>query len=29
MQADILVQGQPGLQIEFEDSQNYTEKQCF
>jgi hypothetical protein len=28
MQADFLVQGQPGLQSEFQDSQGYTEKPC-
>jgi hypothetical protein len=27
-QADFLVLGQPGLQIEFQDSQGYTEKPC-
>jgi hypothetical protein len=27
-QADIWVQGQPGLQSEFQDSQGYTEKPC-
>ena len=27
-QADFLVQGQPGLQSEFQDSQSYTEKPC-
>jgi hypothetical protein len=27
-QADLLVQGQPGLQIKFQDSQSYTEKHC-
>jgi hypothetical protein len=27
-QADFLVQGQPGLQSEFQDSQGYTEKPC-
>ena len=27
-QADFLVQGQPGLQREFQDSQGYTEKPC-
>jgi hypothetical protein len=25
---DFLVQGQPGLQNEFQDSQSYTEKPC-
>jgi hypothetical protein len=25
---DFLVQGQPGLQSEFQDSQGYTEKPC-
>jgi hypothetical protein len=28
MQADFWVQGQPGLQSEFQDSQGYTEKPC-
>jgi hypothetical protein len=28
-QADFWVQGQPGLQSEFQDSQGYTEKPCF
>jgi hypothetical protein len=28
-QADFRVQGQPGLQSEFQDSQGYTEKLCF
>jgi hypothetical protein len=27
-QVDFLVQGQPGLQSEFQDSQGYTEKSC-
>jgi hypothetical protein len=27
-QADFQVQGQPGLQSEFQDSQGYTEKPC-
>ena len=27
-QADLRVQGQPGLQGEFQDSQGYTEKPC-
>jgi hypothetical protein len=27
-QADFRVQGQPGLQSEFQDSQGYTEKSC-
>jgi hypothetical protein len=27
-QADFEVQGQPGLQSEFQDSQGYTEKPC-
>jgi hypothetical protein len=27
-QADFWVRGQPGLQIEFQDSQDYTEKPC-
>ena len=27
-QADFSVQGQPGLQSEFQDSQGYTEKPC-
>jgi hypothetical protein len=27
-QADFRVQGQPGLQSEFQDSQGYTEKPC-
>ena len=27
-QADFWVQGQPGLQNEFQDSQGYTEKPC-
>jgi hypothetical protein len=27
-QADFWVRGQPGLQSEFQDSQNYTEKPC-
>ena len=27
-QADFLVQGQPGLQSEFQDSQGYTDKPC-
>jgi hypothetical protein len=27
-QADFWVQGQPGLQSEFQDSQSYTEKPC-
>ena len=27
-QADFLVQGQPGLQSEFQDRQGYTEKPC-
>jgi hypothetical protein len=27
-QADFWVQGQPGLQSEFQDSQDYTEKPC-
>jgi len=27
-QADVWVQGQPGLQSEFQDSQGYTEKHC-
>ena len=27
-QEDLWVQGQPGLQSEFQDSQNYTEKPC-
>jgi hypothetical protein len=27
-QADFCVQGQPGLQSEFQDSQDYTEKPC-
>jgi hypothetical protein len=27
-QADFCVQGQPGLQSEFQDSQGYTEKPC-
>ena len=27
-QVDFLVQGQPGLQNEFQDSQSYTEKPC-
>jgi hypothetical protein len=27
-QADFLVRGQPGLQREFQDSQDYTEKPC-
>jgi hypothetical protein len=27
-QADFWVQGQPGLQSEFQDSQGYTEKPC-
>jgi hypothetical protein len=27
-QVDFLVQGQPGLQSEFQDSQGYTEKPC-
>ena len=27
-QADFLVQGQPGLQSEFQDSQDYREKPC-
>jgi hypothetical protein len=27
-QVDFLVQGQPGLQSEFQDSQGYTEKAC-
>jgi hypothetical protein len=26
---DFWVQGQPGLQSEFQDSQGYTEKLCF
>jgi hypothetical protein len=28
MQADFWVQGQPGLQSEFQDNQDYTEKPC-
>jgi hypothetical protein len=28
-QVDFRVQGQPGLQSEFQDSQGYTEKPCF
>jgi hypothetical protein len=28
-QANFWVQGQPGLQSEFQDSQGYTEKPCF
>jgi hypothetical protein len=28
MQADFWVQGQSGLQSEFQDSQGYTEKPC-
>jgi hypothetical protein len=27
-QADFWVQGQPGLQSEFQDSQGYSEKPC-
>jgi hypothetical protein len=27
-QVDFWVQGQPGLQSEFQDSQDYTEKPC-
>jgi hypothetical protein len=27
-QADVWVRGQPGLQSEFQDSQDYTEKPC-
>jgi hypothetical protein len=27
-QGDFLVRGQPGLQSEFQDSQDYTEKPC-
>jgi hypothetical protein len=27
-QADFWVQGQPGIQSEFQDSQGYTEKPC-
>jgi hypothetical protein len=27
-QADFRVRGQPGLQSEFQDSQDYTEKPC-
>jgi hypothetical protein len=27
-QEDFLIQGQPGLQSEFQDSQGYTEKPC-
>jgi hypothetical protein len=27
-QGDLWVQGQPGLQSEFQDSQGYTEKPC-
>jgi hypothetical protein len=27
-QADFCVQGQPDLQSEFQDNQNYTEKPC-
>jgi hypothetical protein len=27
-QVDFLVRGQPGLQSEFQDSQDYTEKPC-
>jgi hypothetical protein len=27
-EADLRVQGQPGLQSEFQDSQSYTEKPC-
>jgi hypothetical protein len=27
-QADFWVRGQPGLQSEFQDSQDYTEKPC-
>jgi hypothetical protein len=27
-QVNFLVQGQPGLQSEFQDSQGYTEKPC-
>jgi hypothetical protein len=27
-QADFWVQGQPGLQSEFQDNQGYTEKPC-
>jgi hypothetical protein len=27
-QADFGVQGQPGLQSEFQDSEDYTEKHC-
>jgi hypothetical protein len=27
-QADFCVRGQPGLQSEFQDSQDYTEKPC-
>ena len=27
-QADFWIQGQPGLQSEFQDSQGYTEKPC-
>jgi hypothetical protein len=27
-QADFCIQGQPGLQSEFQDSQGYTEKPC-
>jgi hypothetical protein len=27
-QVDFWVQGQPGLQSEFQDSQGYTEKPC-
>jgi hypothetical protein len=27
-QADFCIQGQPGLQSEFQDSQSYTEKPC-
>jgi hypothetical protein len=27
-QADFWIQGQPGLQDEFQDSQGYTEKPC-
>jgi hypothetical protein len=28
-QSDLSVQGQPGLQSEFQDSQSYREKSCF
>jgi hypothetical protein len=28
MQADFWVRGQPGLQSEFQDSRDYTEKPC-